>query len=242
MIDLLMERKRLWWILGCMLLIGFISVPFLAGRFKSQSAMLPISGKCIVVDAGHGGLDGGAVGKGGLIEKEVTLKVACFLRDYLQEAGAYVIMTREDDTELTLRGKVGRKATDLRRRVELTEEKEADILVSIHTNAIPLAKCSGAQTFFNPTREENQKLATHIQEELKRSLENTSRQPSKKNDVYILREAKKPTALVEVGFISHPEEAKLLGTEAYQRKVAVAMYYGIAKYFLESESPANDEE
>ena len=238
MIDILVTRKRLWLIIIVMLIAGFISVPFFAGKFRVRDATLPISSKCILIDAGHGGLDGGAVGKGGLVEKNVTLNVACFLHDYLQEAGAYVIMTREDDSELTLRRKTGRKATDLRRRVELTEEKQVDLVISVHTNAIPSSKCFGAQTFYNPVREENQKLAEHIQDELTRILENTSRQPSQKNDVYILREIKRPTALVEVGFISHPEEAKLLGTGEYQRKVAASIYYGIAKYFLDSEDSA----
>jgi N-acetylmuramoyl-L-alanine amidase len=167
------------------------------------------------------------------VEKEIALRIALYLRDYLQEAGALVIMTREDDTDLAspdtsrLRR---RKTEDLMRRVELVKEKNADVLISIHLNSIPTPRWSGAQTFYNPVREENRRLAVLIQSELKRQLGNTDRLAKQKGDVYILKESPVPTALVEVGFLSHPGEAAMLATESYQKKVAAAIYSGMIRY------------
>jgi N-acetylmuramoyl-L-alanine amidase len=212
-----------------------LALIFLFTRSPAENVAwtIPLTGKVIVVDPGHGGPDGGAVSRDGLVEKEVALRIALYLRDYLQEAGALVIMTREDDTDLAspdtsrLRR---RKTEDLMRRVELVKEKNADVLISIHLNSIPTPRWSGAQTFYNPVREENRRLAVLIQSELKRQLGNTDRLAKQKGDVYILKESPVPTALVEVGFLSHPGEAAMLATESYQKKVAAAIYSGMIRY------------
>ena len=122
----------------------------------------PLAGRVIGPDPGHGGVDGGAASKSGVVEKEVTLKIALHLRDYLQEAGALVIMTREKDTDLadsSVRGLSRRKTQDLMRRVRIVKESGADALISIHLNAIPSPRWKGAQTFYHPGNEENKKLA-----------------------------------------------------------------------------------
>lgn len=111
-----------------------------------EAVSLPLSGKIIYLDPGHGGPDGGAVG-GKLLEKDVTLEVAFRVRDYLQEQGALVIMTRESDTDLAPEGTKGysrRKAEDLRQRVKLINHSEAELYISIHLNAIPSQKWSGS--------------------------------------------------------------------------------------------------
>ncbi|WP_019635802.1 N-acetylmuramoyl-L-alanine amidase CwlD [Paenibacillus fonticola] len=195
---------------------------------------LPLAGVTIALDAGHGGADGGAISRQGLIEKDINLAVALYLRDYLQQAGAVVVMTREDDRDLANEGTKGyskRKTEDLKRRVRFIEEKEAKMLISIHMNSVPSAKWRGAQTFYFPPNEKSYDLAYLIQEELIRNLENSDR-VAKKNDkrVYLLEAVKIPSALVEVGFLSHPEEAALLGNEQYQRKVAASIYQGILRY------------
>lgn len=197
---------------------------------------MPLSGKVIALDAGHGGPDGGAVSKDGVIEKQVTLSIALYLRDYLQQSGAVVIMTREDDSDLAdtdTKGYSKRKTQDLLNRVELIERQKADMLVSIHLNSIPSAKWTGAQTFYSTTNEESRKLATSIQEEIKRSLNNTERVPKPDSTVYLLKALKIPTTLVEVGFLSNPQEAKQMATVQYQKKVAESIYRGVLKYASE---------
>lgn len=194
---------------------------------------MPLSGKVIALDAGHGGPDGGAVSKEGVIEKEVTLAISLYLRDLLQEAGAVVVMTREDDKDLAeadTKGYSKRKTEDLLKRVDLIQKKKADMLVSIHLNSIPSPKWSGAQTFFNGSNEQSKKLAGYIQEEIKRNLANTERLAKTEDTVYLLKALKIPSALVEVGFLSNPEEARLLADDLYQRKVAESIYRGILRY------------
>lgn len=205
---------------------------------------LPLSGHVIAIDAGHGGPDGGAVSKSGIVEKDITLKVALILRDYLQESGALVVMTRETDRDLAEEGTKGyskRKTQDLMQRVHLIKEKQADTLVSIHLNAIPSPKWSGAQTFYHPSLEESRALATSIQEEIIRNLKNTTRLPKQREDIYILKASGIPAAMVEIGFLSNPEEAALLADEKYQRKMAEAIYRGVLKYRSKEPIPKLEE-
>lgn len=198
-----------------------------------SSWVMPLSGRVIVLDPGHGGIDGGAVSKSGLVEKEITLSVAQYLRDYLQQAGALVLMTREGDYDLADQGAPVRKRQDLERRAELVNMSETDLLLSIHTNAIPSPRWRGAQTFYNPTRTENERIAKLIQEELINNLQNTTREAKVDEDIYLLKSIHATGALVEVGFLSNPDEAYLLSTSEYQIRVADAIYRGVLRYFSE---------
>ncbi|MBA4542320.1 MULTISPECIES: N-acetylmuramoyl-L-alanine amidase CwlD [Thermoactinomyces] len=221
-------------------LIGFLWIADFFSDQVKDAWYMPLSGKVIMIDAGHGGPDGGAVSQDGIVEKEITLKIARYLQDYLHGAGALVFLTRETDTDLaqpdTKRLRL-RKAEDLMRRIYLIKEKNVDAFVSIHLNAIPSSRWSGAQTFYNPVREENKRLATFIQAELIRNLENTNRLAKQKGDVYILKHSPVPTALVEVGFLSNPEEARLLATDTYQKKVAASIYLGLIRFYTGKEPP-----
>lgn len=221
-------------------LIGFLWIADFFSDQVKDAWYMPLSGKVIMIDAGHGGPDGGAVSQDGIVEKEITLKIARYLQDYLHGAGALVFLTREPDTDLaqpdTKRLRL-RKAEDLMRRIYLIKEKNVDAFVSIHLNAIPSSRWSGAQTFYNPVREENKRLATFIQAELIRNLENTNRLAKQKGDVYILKHSPVPTALVEVGFLSNPEEARLLATDTYQKKVAASIYLGLIRFYTGKEPP-----
>lgn len=229
--------------------IGLLMVVALVGVFatyglpdKSRNVWsTPLSGKVIVLDPGHGGPDGGAVSQTGLVEKDVALSVSLLLRDYLQESGALVIMTRDEDRDLAGEGVRRRKAQDLLRRGEIIRDSGADALISIHLNAIPSSRWSGAQTFYYPTLEANEILAQSIQGEMIQSLQNTTRQARHSGEVYILKTSEIPSALVEIGFLSNPEEAGLLGKEDYQKKVAAAIYHGILRYYSEK-APTKEQE
>ncbi|MFC7394881.1 N-acetylmuramoyl-L-alanine amidase CwlD [Scopulibacillus cellulosilyticus] len=230
--------KRLLLILGIILLIAFINYEILQ-RHSWSSWHLPLSGKVIVIDPGHGGPDGGAEG-GDLKEKKVALSVAKHLRDYLQESGALVLMTREHDTDLADEGKKGlsqRKTQDLQRRAEFIKNSDADAVISIHLNAIPSPKWRGAQTFYHPKSEENEKMARFIQDSLRIQLTNTNRYARPIEHVYLLKKVNVPASLVEIGFLSHSEERRLLETNDYQKKVAVSIYHGIMRYFTNEKAP-----
>jgi N-acetylmuramoyl-L-alanine amidase len=195
---------------------------------------LPLSGKTIAIDAGHGGADGGAVSKQGVVEKDLNLAIALQLRDFLQQAGAVVVMTREGDYDLANEGtgKLSRRKTeDLVKRAQFVRDKKASIFISIHMNSIPSPRWSGAQTFFYPSHPDNAVLASLIQDEIRRNLENTQRVAATVNTVYLLKALEDiPGALVEVGFLSNPGEASLLADANYQKKVAASIYQGILRY------------
>lgn len=192
---------------------------------------LPLAGKVIAIDAGHGGEDGGSESREGVVEDDINLAVSLYLRDYLQQAGALVIMTREEDTDLADEGVRNRKRQDLFRRVEFIREKKAELLISIHMNSFPSSRWSGAQTFYySKQHDDNKTLATLIQDEITLNLENTNRKAKSINTLFLLKSIEIPTALVEVGFLSNPREARLLADENYQKKVAAAIYRGILRY------------
>lgn len=198
-----------------------------------ESWNLPLSGKIIYLDPGHGGVDPGA-GDEEPFEKDIALNVSLKLRDYLQEQGALVIMTRETDVDLADKGLKGyskRKVQDLKRRLDLINKSEADFFATIHLNAIPSSKWKGAQTFYSTKLKENKRAAKLIQGELRRNLENTDREAKSANSIFLLKQTNKPGVLVEIGFLSNPEEAAKLKEEAYQEKVAGSIYEGILRYF-----------
>jgi N-acetylmuramoyl-L-alanine amidase len=194
---------------------------------------LPLSGKVIALDAGHGGADGGAVSRRGVIEKDLNLAIVLYLRDYLQQAGALVLLTREGDYDLAspeTKGYSRRKTEDLLERADRVHKQQANLAISIHMNSIPSPRWSGAQTFYSPRNTESKRLATDIQSEIRDILGNTQRLAKRADTIYLLKTLEMPTALVEVGFLSHPGEASLLADEQYQRKVAAAIYRGILSF------------
>lgn len=224
------------WLLSLLLLV--IVFNYELPTDESWSAWsLPLSGTIIALDPGHGGVDGGATGKGeyaSAVEKDIALNISLYLRDLLQESGALVVMTRETDKDLADPGTKGysrRKTEDLHRRARLVNESGADFLISIHLNSFPSGKWSGAQTFYYPGRKENGDMAMLIQEEIRRTLENTSRQPKKNGTVYLLKNVDMPSVMVEVGFLSNQDEASLLTNEKYQKQMATAIYQGILRYY-----------
>lgn len=122
---------------------------------------------------------------------------------------------------------------DLRKRLETINKSDIDFFVSVHLNSIPSPKWSGAQTFYYPQFKENEQAAKFIQDELKYNLENTKREAKPINHVYILKHAKRPGVLVEIGFLSNPTEKENLKKDSYQNKVAASIYNGIMRYYTD---------
>lgn len=207
------------------------------GTEPSWSFTFPLKGQVIVIDAGHGGVDPGAVSEAGLLEKEVTLPVALKLRDLLQQAGAQVIMVREEDRDLAdtaTKGYSRRKSEDLRERARLIRESDADLLISLHCNAISSDKWWGPQTFYHSEREESKQLATKIQYALQ-EVTGTNRTVKEKNEVYLLKRSEKVGALVELGFLSNPEDTAKLKSDKYRNVLAFSVYKGILAFYAEKE-------
>lgn len=241
-----MKAKQ--WIITILLVTGiFLIFDFIKDRIVNtvwNSWSLPLSGKIIYLDPGHGGVDGGAE-HGDAVEKEIALEVAKKLKDYLQQQGALVLMTRETDQDLADEGTKGlsqRKVIDLKRRANLINESKADLFISIHLNSIPSHRWRGAQTFYSTRFIENKIAAEFIQEELIETLENTNRKAKPLNNIYLLKSAKKPGVLVEIGFLSNPEERELLMKDDYQEKVAVGIYRGVMRYFTDEKEKLLEEE
>lgn len=198
-----------------------------------ESWNLPLTGMVIYVDPGHGGVDPGAGNKGGF-EKDISLSVSLKVRDYLQQQGAIVLMTRETDIDLAdagLKGYSRRKVQDLKRRLDKLNESDADLFVTMHLNAIPSSRWRGAQTFYSTKFPESKRAAKFVQDELRRNLENTDRKAKAANNIYLLKNTNKPGVLVEIGFLSNPEEEQLLKRDDYQEKVAASVYLGVLRYF-----------
>jgi len=239
-----MKRK---WIIRGLLLLGFgIIAYYLFDKFyvpTTNSWNLPLSGRIIYIDPGHGGPDGGAE-SGNAVESEIALSISKKLRDFLQQQGALVLMTREEDVDLAddgTRGLSRRKVQDLHRRAELINSSEAEFFISIHLNSIPSSRWRGAQTFYNNRYVENKIAAEFIQSELVRNLENTDRKAKPIRDVYLIKTVTKPGALVEVGFLSNPQERDLLTKDSYQTKIAASIYEGILRYFTEKDKMLEQE-
>jgi N-acetylmuramoyl-L-alanine amidase len=232
------RAKKTIIIFGILLLMIILNYEIIS-RHSWTHWNLPLAGKVIVLDAGHGYPDGGAE-SGDIQEKDIALNITQYLRDYLQESGALVIMTRESDYDLADPGQKGlsaRKTIDLKRRAGIVNSSDADLFISVHLNAIPSPRWRGAQSFYNPKSDENEKLASFLQDSFRAQLGNTDRSAKALNSVYLLNQAKIPSALVEVGFLSNPNESYLLQSTSYQKKIAGSIYNGISRYYTNEKTP-----
>lgn len=202
-----------------------------------ETVALPVSNKVIVIDAGHGVPDEGAESSNGTTEAESNLKIALKVQNLLEQSGATVILTRSDENAIydidskTLKQK---KISDIHNRVKIGNESSADIFVSIHLNKIPQEQYWGWQTFYKQESTEGQKLATCIQNNLNQTIQKeNNRVPMKIDNIYIIKHVEIPISIVECGFLSNPEEEKLLLTDEYQTKLAWGIYTGIMDYFYQ---------
>lgn len=185
----------------------------------------------IVIDSGHGGIDPGKVGVNGAYEKDINLAISLYLKQELEEKGCEVVMTRETDTGLYNENDKSKKAADLKRRVELMNGENPDAIVSIHQNSFTQESSKGAQVFYQATSTEGKKFAEIMQKQLAESLDKNNNRVAKPNsDYYILKNSKDVAIIVECGFLSNPQEAQILVSSDYQKKVAEAVAKGILDY------------
>ena len=179
----------------------------------------------VIIDAGHGGEDGGAIGKSGVLEKDLNLAIAQKLYDKLVSSGVNCVMTRQTDTLLydknqDYEGK--KKALDAKARIAVAENYENAIFVSIHQNSYPVEKYSGFQVYYSPNNEASLRLAKRFENDVRQKLQQSNNRASKESGgkIYILDNLSCPAVLLECGFISNADECEKLSSEEYQSKLA----------------------
>lgn len=187
--------------------------------------------RTIVIDAGHGGRDGGAVGKAsGITENELNLQYAETIKTICEGLGMRVVMTRSDLSGLYSPVADNKKRSDMEARQKIIEESGADVVLSVHMNAFPLTSSRGAQVFFDSKNQGGKELAQSIQTSLHDSIA-YAKSSASDGDLYILNCTQIPGALVEFGFLSNLEEEELLLDESYRQDICYAVVCGILDYF-----------
>lgn len=236
-------KKEAWRITRTLAAFLLFSVCFLSvGRVLSLRA-LPAQGEgteekkgvTVVLDAGHGGVDGGAVGRDGSVEKEINLAITLEIGRLLEGAGVAVVYTRTDDREVCTdeeRDSGHRKMYDLKNRLSIAEAREDAVLVSIHMNTYPSPNCQGLQVYYAPASPEGRTLAEKVQARVRADLQPDNRRAVKAagENIYLLHHATLPAVLIECGFLSSPEECKKLSSSDYQRELSFSIFCAIIEY------------
>ena len=201
-----------------------IVVAVLSLSFAASVPTAATGGKTIVIDAGHGGQDGGVVGASGVKESEINLAIAIKLKKCLISGGYNVVMTRESDTGLYGNVSTGKKLADMKKRKSIINQARPTLMVSIHQNYYPSSYVKGAQVFYAPDGKSKDE-AEHTQRILNRML--GCKREAMKGDYYVLQCSQYPSLLIECGFVSNPDEEKKLVSASYQEEVAYAIYTAI---------------
>ena len=178
----------------------------------------------IVIDPGHGGEDPGKVGVNDVLEKDINLQIAERLKEFLEDEGIQIIMTREDDFVPSS------KKEDLQKRIDLINEVEPDIVICIHQNSFTSSTAAGPQVFYHGSSDVSKEIATYIQQELWLVDEVNQREIKGNENYYMLSQTKVPTVIVECGFLSNTQDTEKLVTEEYQEKIAEAICTGTIKW------------
>lgn len=188
-----------------------------------------LKGKTIVVDAGHGGSDSGAVGPTGVMEKTVTLSVAKKVQNLLTRSGARVVMTRSRDVDVYAPNATGKQELQARCDVANRDSRTA-LFLSIHCNAFSNPAANGMETYYSAGSAKGRQFATLLNQELAKAGGLFNRGVKTAN-YYVLRHTSMPASLVELAFVTNYREEKLLNSDAYQNKLAAAIVRGITRYF-----------
>lgn len=213
-------------LVGCILVAHFGSA-----AVTTLVETAPIEGRtCIIVDAGHGGIDGGATSCTGALESGINLEIALRLNDLLRILGFETRLIRQTDTSIHTQGNTiaAQKVSDLKQRVKIVNETENGLLISIHQNTYPDGKYSGAQVFY-ANDSLSKALADHMQKDFRESLNPGSKRHSKSADgIYLMQNIQRSGVLIECGFLSNSREEALLRSTEYQQKICCVIVSGIS--------------
>lgn len=234
--------KKIYKVIITIALIICILIVFFLGFGRVVKTSVATTGKndiYIIIDAGHGGIDGGASSADGTPEKGINLDIALKLRDYLTVAGFNTIMIREEDISLheddasTIKQQ---KRSDLKARLEIADKNPDAIYISIHLNHFPNKRAKGAQVFYSPNNENSKLLGEVTQETLTQILDKNNNRLCKESydTIYIMKNIKNPAIIIECGFLSNPQETDLLKTPEYQNKISYTICMSLIKYINQS--------
>ncbi|MDP4127574.1 MAG: N-acetylmuramoyl-L-alanine amidase [Bacillota bacterium] len=218
------------WVLGTIIALIVLLIGSWSLRFSSVFTA-SLKNKVIVIDPGHGGADPGAQSSG-IKEKDINLDISLRLRKVLESKDCNVILTREVDKDFFLPGFVkGRmaKRAELNQRINLASTNNADLFVSVHANSFPQRNTYGMETYYHQKSAPGKELAELIQKQFA-ILQTDNKRKAKAGDYYLINQANMPAVIVEVGFISNPRERKLLSSDNYRDKIAIAIATGIEDY------------
>ena len=216
----------------CIILVGVILICSIVGVFYAVKATSSPKPKyTIVIDAGHGGKDGGAVGTvSGVTESFLNLEYARGLEKICKEFGFKVVMTRSDMNGLYSETASNKKKSEMAKRKEIIEKSNGDLVVSIHMNSFPSSSARGSQVFYGEGNEAGQFLAESVSTILNKNFDYAKKTP-KVGDYYVLNCTDKPAILVECGFLSNSEEEALLQNEEYKERFCYNIFCGILNFF-----------
>ena len=219
-------RKR---VIGVILASVILTCSIVGVFYAVRATSSPKAQYTIVIDAGHGGRDGGAVGKSGVTESELNLAFSLKLKELCEDYGFKVILTRKDMNGLYSLFSPNKKKSEMKKREEIINGANADVLVSVHMNSFS-SLASGAQVFYAKGNEQGERLASSVQSALSNEIENT-KNVVKVGDFYVLNCTDCAGILVECGFLSNPKEEAKLCDEDYQQKFCETLLFGILNYF-----------
>ena len=241
------KRYLSLYLLFCLAFIALTTLLILLfGRLFSRTALtftpqanVQENTPIVIIDAGHGGEDGGTVGVNGINEKDLNLQIAKILNDMLQASGVQTVMTRTEDVLLYDRNsdhQGQKKIQDLATRRSIAEKYPNAVFVSIHMNSFPQSKYCGLQVYYSPNNPASQRLASSIQENVKQLLSPNNNRVIKPSGgkIYLLDRLQCPSVLVECGFLSNPEECALLSSEKYQQQMAFSICHALLSYLSNS--------
>lgn len=211
-----------------LILVMFFLCIFCLARVNAHLKDYSLLGRCIYLDAGHGGVDSGAISNT-FLEKDMNLVLTNKLASKLFERGAMVFLTRDGDYDLS-ESTINRKRNDLYKRVKLINNSGCDMYISIHMNASPSGRWSGMQIFYSDVLKENKKIAKIVTDNLANNLSNV-REYKKENGYYMYSKLKVPGILVEAGFVSNSHDNYVIRKDSYQDKLVNNIANGISAYF-----------
>lgn len=217
------------------ILSAMLYLTFMANSSAAETSSNPFMRKTIIVDAGHGGDDGGAIGIDGTVEKDINLDIALKLEKILKFYGFNVIMTRTEDVMTCDDGLDSlrkRKVSDIHNRFDLMRKNPDAVFISVHQNKFEDTSQHGTQVFYSGNNEKSKVLAEAIQISITSAVQPENSRVVKKSGsgIYLLYHAEIPAVLVECGFISNPDEVKKLKDESYRMKLAILIADGLLKY------------
>lgn len=222
--------------IGCFALLAVCArVTEKALPTSSPAAEKPV----IVLDAGHGGLDSGAVGKSGLLEKDVNLSIVLKLRDMLELSGFEVVLTRDKDISIYDAGVEGirnQKLSDMDNRLEIIQQYPESIFLCIHQNNYTDPQYFGAQMFYNDNNPNNRTLAQIMQNQFAALQTGNNREIKLSGDeLFLLKSNTNPSLMIECGFLSNPDEEQKLASDEYRQQVAFTIWSGLLQYIEATE-------